>query len=76
MVKSRIDEQNVKKPFPKRLQAAVSSWQHYTKDMRECRKRMLVHYANDWYAGGRRDARSPQPLNLIDRAVYLGTDLN
>lgn len=66
-----LDEQNKKKPFPKRLQQAVSTWQRYTQDMRACRKRMLQHYANDWYAGGRKDARTPQPLNLIDRAVQV-----
>ena len=71
MVKNRIDEPDKKRPFPARLQAAVSAWQSYTRDMRDCRKRMLVHYANDWYQGGRKDARTPQPLNLIDRAVQI-----
>ena len=69
MAKNSLDGESRKKPFPKRLQQAVVTWQRYTQDMRACRKRMLQHYANDWYAGGRKDARTPQPLNLIDRAV-------
>jgi hypothetical protein len=59
-----------KKNFPERVQTAIEAWEKYTRPMRECRKRMLAHYANGWFDGGGRN-RTAQPVNLIDRGVQI-----
>ena len=69
-----INETNVKKSFPERVQRQVSAWYRYTQNMRECTNRMLAHYANGYFRGakgGRAGGRVSQPLNLIDRGVQV-----
>lgn len=61
---------NIKQKFPLRVQNAVRAWERYTQNMRECRKRMLEHYAAGWYRGGGGN-RTPQPLNLIERGIQI-----
>jgi len=55
--------------FVQRLHNKISNWNKKTENVRNVRMRMLEHYANGYYAGGRRSIK--QPLNLIDRGVQI-----
>jgi len=68
-LKKRVER--TKRPFPVRVQQAVNFWFAYTKDMRECRKRMLGQYANGWYSGTAGKGRTVQPINLLDRGIQI-----
>lgn len=54
-------------PLIKRLRAAVDQTDRYKKPMLRTITRMMNHYANGWYQGGK--SRSVQPLNMIDRGI-------
>jgi hypothetical protein len=62
------NKQDVKTPFPVRIQQCIDSWRIYTEPMRKLRKKMLKQYAAGWYEN---KVGENQPMNLIDRAVNI-----
>lgn len=54
--------------FVRRLHRCIADWRKFTETMHKTRKRMLQHYANEYYSGG---YGAIQPLNLIYRGVNI-----